>query len=223
MMIRQSTEPGSVHAFMALTANSDGAAGNGASFQRRLVAASDSTNNDATTAVTKPYWVKVERAGDKFSGYISPDGVTWTQLGEAQTIVMTGPVMIGLAVCSHDAAIATGAEFSDVKITGNVAAGDWQIAEIGVTQPTGNSAEGLYLTVKDSAGKTKTVQCSDTIATARTGWQQWKIPLSDLTAAGVKATAIKSIVVGVGAKAAPTKGGAGKIYIDDIGYGVPLP
>jgi len=222
VMIRQSTEPGSVHAFMALTANSDGAAGNGASFQRRLMGAGDSTNNDATTLVAKPYWVKVERVGDKFSGYISPDGVTWTQLGEAQTIVMTGPVMIGLAVCSHDAAIATGAEFSDVKTTGNVT-GDWTIAEIGVTQPAGNSAEGLYLTVKDSAGKSKTVQCSDTIATARAGWQQWKIPLSDLTAAGVKANAIKSIVVGVGNKAAPTKGGAGKIYIDDIGYGVPLP
>jgi hypothetical protein len=208
---------------MALTANNDGAAGNGASFQRRLTIAGDSTNNDATAVVTKPYWVKVERVGDSFSGYLSADGVTWTQLGTAQTIVMTGPVMIGLAVCSHDAAIATGAEFSDIKTTGNVAAGDWTIAEIGVTQPAGNSAEGLYLTVKDSAGKTKTLQNPDTIATARTGWQQWKIPLTDLTAAGIKTNAIKSIVVGVGTKASPTKGGTGKIYIDDIGYGTPLP
>jgi len=219
VMIRQSTEPGSTHAFMALIASS----GNGASFQRRLTAAGDSSNNDAAAAVTKPYWVKVERVGDKFSGYISPDGVTWTQLGEAQTIVMTGPVLIGLAVTSHNAAVATGVEYSDVKMTGNVSNGDWTIAEIGVTQPTGNSVEGLYLTVKDSANKTKTLQCPDTIATARTGWQQWKIPLSDLTAAGVKATAIKSIVVGVGAKAAPVKGGTGTIFIDDIGYGVPLP
>ncbi|MEN6337692.1 MAG: LamG-like jellyroll fold domain-containing protein [Phycisphaerales bacterium] len=219
VMIRQSTEPGSTHAFTAKTSSS----GNGASFQRRLVAAGDSTNNDATAAVAAPYWVKVDRNGDKFSSYISPDGVTWTQLGEAQTIVMTGPVMIGLAVCSHNASAATSAEFSDVKITGNVAAGDWQMAEVGVTQPMGNSVEGLYLTVKDSAGKTKTLQCSDTIATAQAGWKQWKIALSDLTAAGVKASAIKSIVVGVGNKAAPTKGGTGKIYIDDIGYGVPLP
>ena len=102
VMIRQSIEPGSTHAFMALTASG----GNGASFQRRLMAAGDSTNNDAAAAVTKPYWVKVERVGDNFSGYISPDGVTWTQLGTAQTIAMTGPVLIGLAVCSHNATVA---------------------------------------------------------------------------------------------------------------------
>ncbi|NLH42260.1 MAG: hypothetical protein GX448_10500, partial [Planctomycetes bacterium] len=112
---------------------------------------------------------------------------------------------------------------SDVKVTGNVAAGDWQMGEIGVTQPAGNSVEGLYLTVKDSAGKTKTLQCPDAVATAQPGWKQWKIELSDLTAAGVKTTAIKSISVGVGTKSAPVKGGTGKIYIDDIGYGVPLP
>jgi hypothetical protein len=167
--------------------------------------------------------VKVERVGDNFSGYVSADGVAWTQLGTAVSIPMTGPVLIGLAVCSHNAGVATGAEFSDLKTTGNVAAGDWQMAEIGLTQPAGNSVEGLYLTVKDTAGKSKTLQCPDTIATARTGWQQWRILLSDLTAAGVKANAVKSIAVGVGTKASPVKGGPGKIYIDDIGYGVPLP
>ncbi|HSW01114.1 MAG TPA: LamG-like jellyroll fold domain-containing protein [Sedimentisphaerales bacterium] len=221
VMIRQSVEPGSTHAFMAMTASS----GNGASFQRRLATAGDSANTDApaTAPVPKPYWVKVERVGDSFSGYLSPDGVTWTQLGTAVTIPMTGPVLIGLAVCSHNAGVATGAEFSDLKTTGNVSAADWALAEIGLTQPAGNSVEGLYLTVKDSAGKSKTLQCPDTIATARAGWQQWQIPLSDLTAAGVKTNAVKSIVVGVGTKASPVKGGPGKIYIDDIGYGVPLP
>ena len=34
---------------------------------------------------------------------------------------------------------------------------------------------------------------------------------------------MKSIVIGVGTKAAPVKGGAGSIFFDDIGYGVPLP
>jgi hypothetical protein len=218
VMIRQSTEPGSTHAFMAKTAVD----GNGASFQRRLTASGDSTNTDAATAVAAPYWVKVERVGDKFSGYISPDGVTWTQLGTAQTIAMTGPVLIGLAVCSHDAAVVTNAEFSGVTTAGNVA-GDWQMAEIGVEQQGGNSPEAIYLTVKDNSGKSRTVVNPDPVATARMGWRQWTIPLSEFTSAGVKMTAVKSIVIGAGNKTNPAGGGAGVIYIDDIGYGRPLP
>ncbi|MEN6575708.1 MAG: discoidin domain-containing protein [Phycisphaerales bacterium] len=222
VMIRQNTDSGSVHAFMPLTANNDGAAGNGASFQRRLTVAGVSTNDDSATVIAKPYWVKVERVGDAFSGYISPDGIAWTQLGAAQTIAMNGSTLIGLALCSHSTTAVTGAEFSDVKTTGNVT-GDWQVAEIGATQQEGNSAEGLYLTVKDNTGKTATLVNPDPVATARIGWQQWLIPLTDLTSAGLKTTAVKSITIGVGNRTSPTTGGTGKIYIDDIGYGCPLP
>ncbi len=44
-------------------------------------------------------------------------------------------------------------------------------------------------------------------------WTTWKVPLSQF---GVKATAIKKIVVGVGNHTAPAAGGKGRIYIDDI-------
>jgi len=220
VMIRQSIEPGSVHAFMPITPGGSGA-GNGASFQRRLAANGASTNNDNTGAVVAaPYWVKIERNGNNFSGSISPDGITWTQLGTAQTITMTGPVLIGLALCSHDAAVATGAEFSNVSFTGNVT-GAWQVAEIGAAQPAGNSVEGLYVTIKDSSGKSKTVMNPDTAATARGGWTQWTIPLSEFTSAGVKMNAVKSLTIGVGNKTAPVMGGAGTLFIDDIGYGSP--
>ena len=221
VMIRQSIEPGSVHAFMPITPGGS-SGGNGASFQRRLTTGGDSTNNDNTGAVVAaPYWVKLERKGNAFSGFISPDGKTWTQLGTAQTIPMTGPVLIGLALCSHDAAVATGAEFSNVAMTGNVT-GSWQVAEIGVAQPSGNSAEGLYLSVKDNAGKVKVVQHPSAAATAFLAWQQWRIPLSEFTAAGVKMNAVKSLMIGVGNKAAPVKGGVGTVYIDDIGFGRPI-
>ncbi len=220
VMIRQSIQPGSVHAFMPITPGG-ASAGNGASFQHRLAANGASTNNDSTTLVAAPYWVKIERKGNNFSGYISPDSVTWTQLGTAQTITMTNPVLIGLALCSHDAAIATSAAFSNVSTTGNVT-GTWQVAEIGAAQPAGNSVEGLYLSVKDSSGKTKAVQHPDAAATASMSWQQWTIPLSEFTAAGVKMNAVKSLTVGVGNKAAPKAGGTGTVYLDDIGYGRPI-
>ena len=199
VMIRQSLDAGSTHAFMPITPGGSGA-GNGASFQRRLVAAAASTNDDKPApAVAAPYWVKVERKGNSFTGSISPDGKTWTQLGAAQTIVMTNPVLIGLAVCSHDAALTTTAEISNVSTTGTVT-GSWQNVAIGMAMPT-NGAAPLYLTVQDKAGKTKTVVNPNPSASATAAWTQWKIPLSDLT--GVSLTTVQKITLGVGDKASP--------------------
>ena len=64
----------------------------------------------------------------------------------------------------------------------------------GAAQTPANSAEGLYLTVKDSSGKSKTVANPNASATTTTSWQQWKIPLSEFTSAGVKMNAVKTIV-----------------------------
>ncbi len=60
--------------------------GNGASFQRRPTAGADSANTDSPTPVTFPYWVKIQRTGNSFTAYTSPDGVAWTQLGDALTL-----------------------------------------------------------------------------------------------------------------------------------------
>ena len=217
VMIRQSIDAGSTHAFMPITPGGSGA-GNGASFQRRLTANGASTNNDNTGAVVAaPYWVKVERSGNSFTGSISPDGKTWTALGTPQTIPMTDPVLIGLAVCSHDAALTTVAEISNVSTTGTVT-GSWQAVAIGMAMPT-NGAAPLYLTVQDKAGKTKTVVNPNPSASATAAWTQWKIPLSDLT--GVSLTTVQKITLGVGDKASPKAGAAGMLYFDDIGYGHP--
>jgi hypothetical protein len=93
----------------------------------------------------------------------------------------------------------------------------------GVAPAAGKSAEGLYVTVKDSSGKSKTVAHPDATATARTSWQQWKIPLSEFTSAGVKMNAVKMMTIGVGNKTNPTAGGTGILYIDDVAYGRPFP
>ncbi len=219
VMIRQSLEAGSTHAFMPITPGG-ASAGNGASFQRRLTTAGVSTNNDkAAPAVAAPYWVKVERAGNSFTGSISPDGKTWTQLGTAQTIVMTNPVLIGLAVCSHDATLTTAATFSNVSTTGTVT-GSWQSAAIGATMAT-NTPASLYLTVEDKAGKSKTVVHANPSATTVPVWTEWRIPLSDLSSAGVNVSAVKKLTIGVGDKASPKAGAAGMLYLDDIGFGKP--
>jgi regulation of enolase protein 1 (concanavalin A-like superfamily) len=46
-----------------------------------------------------PVWVKLQRSGNTFSGYASPDGVTWTLIS-TKDVGMTGSVTAGLAVTS---------------------------------------------------------------------------------------------------------------------------
>ena len=80
----------------------------------------------------------------------------------------------------------------------------------GAVQPT-----DLYVTVQDSAGKT--ASATNPTAATSTEWTQWKIPLADL--AGVNLKAVKKMYLGAGNKTSPTPGGAGMLYIDDIGFG----
>ncbi len=129
----------------------------------------------------------------------------------------TANVYIGLAVTSHDAALTTTAEISNVSATGTIT-GSWQAMAIGATMPT-NGPASLYLTMEDKAGKIKTVVNPNPSASAAGVWTEWQIPLSDLT--GVNAAAVKKITLGVGDKASPKAGAAGMLYIDDIGYGHP--
>jgi hypothetical protein len=214
VMVRQSTSVGSTHSFMCMT----GGDGNGASWQGRLTANAASENTDATSPVAPPYWVRIDRAGDSLTGFVSPDGQTWTQIGAARTISMTEPVLIGLALTSHNTNMATSAEFSNISTTGNVT-GDWQIAEIGVAQPEGNIPEPLYVALEDTSGNVAVVTHPEAGATALTGWNEWVIPYSDL--AGVNLSRAAILYIGVGDRDNPTAGGTGMVFIDDVGYGRP--
>jgi regulation of enolase protein 1 (concanavalin A-like superfamily) len=218
VMIRESLEPGSRFAAVYATP------GNGVRYQARTLNAGTATSDTsvATTeqmALKTPVWIKVERKGSSFSCFYSTDGVKWTTMSwNPQTINMTtGPVYIGLAVTSHNATATTTAAFSNVSTTGTVT-GSWQVRALGVAQPA-NDAAPLYVVVQDSAGKSKAITHPDPAATTLATWQQWRIPLSDLS--GIKLTAVKKLTIGVGDRASPKPDGAGKLFIDDIGVGHP--
>jgi hypothetical protein len=211
VMIRETLDAGSKNAAIALTP------GSGISFQWR-----DTTNgasaNSATAALVAPYWVRITRTGNVFKAEYSADGKTWTQQGTNTTVAMGTNVYLGLAVTSHDAALTTVAEFSNVAVTGT-ATGSWQAVAIGATMTT-NSPASLYLTVTDKAGKTQTVVHPNPSASVTAAWTQWRIPLSDLT--GVSLTTVQKITLGVGDKTSPKAGSAGMLYFDDLGYGHPV-
>ncbi|MGA8367490.1 MAG: IPT/TIG domain-containing protein [Candidatus Acidiferrales bacterium] len=80
-----------------------------------------STSSQGTVFGTLPNWVKLVRSGNNFSGYASPDGVNWTQIGSAQTITMAQNVSIGLAVSSDSNSSLAAAIFDNVSVTSTLA------------------------------------------------------------------------------------------------------
>jgi hypothetical protein len=192
-------------------------ASSGVALQRRISTGDVSTGDTVAPVYTAPYWVKLTRNGTAFTAQRSADGVTWVDIvpATAFTITMANDVFIGLAVTSHAAGLVCGAKFSHVSTTGGVS-GQWQVADVGATQVNGNTPEAFYVALQDNAGKTKVVSNADTTVIATGVWQQWSIPLSQFSSAGVNLGAIKKMVVGVGDRSAPKAGGSGKLYIDDI-------
>ncbi len=214
MMIRQSLDGDAASAQMMMTANSDGAAGNGAAFQNRATAGLDMSANDATSNATStavvapPFWVKIERIGDTFTGYTSADGNSWTFVGTAD-VVMTDPVYIGICVTSHQPGEQRTFQFEGIKTTGSVT-GQWQGAAI--ASPKYNSPQSFYVALQDSAGKTAVTTNATAVNSAT--WVEVQMPLSGFT--GVNATKIKKIFIGVGDRNSPMADGTGMLFIDDI-------
>ena len=64
-------------------------------------------------------WLKLERAGSNFTGSISADGKTWTQVGAA-TVALKKRLLIGLPVCSCLAGITTTVMFDNVTVTNSL-------------------------------------------------------------------------------------------------------
>jgi len=219
VMIRESIDAGSAFAAVYLTGDS------GVRYQARLMsreaAVSDTdVATDEQIALREPVWIRMERTGNTFNGYYSTDGATWTPMSwNPQTIDMPAAALIGLAVTSHNATATTGAAFADVTSDGSVS-GNWQIAEIGVAQPTtGNAVAPLYVALEDTTGAVATVTHPNPVVVGLTAWQEWLIPLADFD--GINLGSVKTMYIGVGDRDNPSADGEGLIFIDDIGVGRP--
>ncbi|MGB2862222.1 MAG: PA14 domain-containing protein [Sedimentisphaerales bacterium] len=207
VMIRETLEPGSKHAFMDITP------GYGASFQVRNTI--DGTSfQQSQIGITAPYWVKVERdAAGYFSGYHSADGVTWQQIQEAPPVLipMSQNVYIGLAVTSHSAGVTCKAEFSDVQITGSVSPPMWTHQAIGATMAS-NDPEPMYVALNGNA----VIYHDNPNAAQIDTWTKWDIDLQAFADQGVNLTNVNTIAIGFGDKMNPQAGGSGTMYFDDI-------
>jgi regulation of enolase protein 1 (concanavalin A-like superfamily) len=210
VMIRQSLEPGSLHAAMVVTP------GSGVSFQRRT-AVNGGSEETQQEDITAPHWVRLIRAGNTLIGQHSDNGATWTTLGSVN-IPMLLEVYAGLCLTSHNVDETCTAEFSDVTISGMVT-GDWLSQDIGIKS---NIAEPMYVALADNAGNSALVNHPDPAASLIGSWTEWNIPFADFP--GVNMQAIKRLAIGIGDQANTLQpGGAGTMFIDDIRLYLPTP
>ena len=98
VMIRESLAAGSRNAYMAVSY------ANGTTFQYRSATDGSSANSTGTGAA--PYWVRLTRTNNIFRAYRSADGTTWSTVGVAVAISMSGTgAYIGLAVTAHNSGL----------------------------------------------------------------------------------------------------------------------
>jgi len=215
IMIRESLDPGSAHVMVVVTPS------NGVAFQSRSSLGATTETLGAQAGIMAPQWVRLIRSGNTFTARYSANGTNWIPLGSV-SIPMLAEVYVGLCLTSHNVNATCTAEFSNVTLPSS-ATGDWQSQDIGIES---NVPEGLYVVLQDSAGNSAVVKHPDPAATTIGSWTEWNIPLIDFSSAtgtGVNLQAIKSMVIGVGDRANPKHGGAGTLYIDDIGLRLPIP
>ena len=110
VMIRETLNANSKNALMSFVY------GQGPRFQKRVSTggATDATAAPATNPGL-PYWVKITRAGNVFTGYQSADGTTWTQVSSG-TVSMTTSAYVGLALTSHNISKLATATITNVEV-----------------------------------------------------------------------------------------------------------
>jgi hypothetical protein len=88
--IRASLAPGAANALVAITGSL------GAASIVRTSTGGTSFVNGLVPNIAPPYYIQMTRSGNAFTSAISPDGMTWTNIGTA-TIPMPATVYVGLA------------------------------------------------------------------------------------------------------------------------------
>jgi hypothetical protein len=209
VMIRETLNPDSAHAFACITP------ANGVASQGRPSTGGASFNYNQT-GVAAPYWVKLERSvSGNFTVSHSANGTSFSPVTGAtvENIPMATNVYIGLALTAHNAAATCQAVFSNVTTSGNVT-GQWADQDIGILS---NDPEPLYVAVSNSNGNPVVVVNDDPAATQINRWTEWVIPLSAFSDQGINLTNVDKIAIGMGTKGNMTiPGGSGKMYFDDI-------
>src|SRR5207244_5495663 len=103
-----------------------------------------------------PAYLMVARSGTTYSAYTSSDGIAWTLVaGSSITLNLSGPVLAGLAVTSHNTGTLSTVTFDTVSASTTApppptgCPTNWNCADIGNSTPVGSqSLNGSTWTVQ---------------------------------------------------------------------------
>jgi hypothetical protein len=109
-MVRATTDPGSPYYGLFITP------GHGLTLQWRTD--QGAMSNQSLTAGITPTYLQVTRTGTTFTAATSADGVTWTPVANSSVSLpsITGSVLGGLAVTSHDPTALSTVAFTTVAV-----------------------------------------------------------------------------------------------------------
>jgi glucose/arabinose dehydrogenase/regulation of enolase protein 1 (concanavalin A-like superfamily) len=105
IMFKQSTTAGSSYILIAV------APGGGVKVQYNF-----NGSSGGGTYTFPNVWMKLTRAGNKFTAYVSADGSNWTQV-VSKTLTITTNATFGLFACSHNVKVLGTATFDNVSFT----------------------------------------------------------------------------------------------------------
>ena len=127
VMIRQSTSASAMDLAMLETPSTPGLR------QLMRTTAGGTTTSAQTSTHNAPYWVRVVKVGNSVISFQSPDGVTWS-VEDVATYAWSGPVDLGLVVCSHANTTLCTATFDNITFTAQTSfapPAPWADADIG--------------------------------------------------------------------------------------------
>ncbi|MGW0481518.1 hypothetical protein [Nonomuraea sp. NPDC003214] len=143
VMVKDGTRQGAAYAAVMVTG------GHGVRMQHGF------TEDRAGTAASAPVWLRLVRSGDELTGFESPDGRTWAEVGTATLTGLPESVRIGLFVTSpgdltfsQDVLGGTvaaqrfteaTAAFDQVGVRGAATGGAWSHDDVGVTVGPGGA------------------------------------------------------------------------------------
>jgi len=109
VMLRASTATNSAYVALYVTPS------NGVSMQFRSATGSNAVDLGRISGPAAPYWVRLVRSGNTYTGYSSADGATWTQVAATNFTLATN-ILAGLAVCAHDNTALNTSTFDNVAV-----------------------------------------------------------------------------------------------------------